>query len=606
MPLQDPTGGIKSKELTEKIGQTKEKSRKLKDPTGGIESVEGFNTIMRPLSEFDIKVNSRWAGSLPSYNRKTHRYDLDYIRKPISIRIFLDARSALGQLTSPPPASQGGKFSPGQGFDNSSIDSDGTIPIPEPLDSVRPELELPDGILAYEWHVEKVGGGFSTTVVNKNDLPPTDVARAVFDVPGEGEYSCSLTVRGKNNFTTSQTHTIKIKEYLIVSIGASYGSGQGNPDIPGKPDLAALAAESLVDLTTITDTDTVNWFENDLPFFSFVGDVVNKALSLAFDPVVDWVEIIGNWFATVGAPTVAAKFEKKLPMDPEPFWLEPQADRSMRSGHALGAAALEKRRPGEEKILVTYLNFCREGSTIPNGILNVRGQDFGFDSWIGKGQIDELKEISDVRPIDALIIDIGGNDVGFSSYLKKLVKESEILHEIERDFNKDLEKLKNDRFPKLLNRLKPLRIHDIFLTEYPYAMFEKMVGGKPTVQSACEAFALEGLPVDIKRDEADAIFELGKQLNTALKEIADANKWVYVDGIADGFAGRGYCEKESIRFYRRIAESFVLQGDYRGGMHPNRKGHEWIGKQVGKHLRERVGKSTKNFAEPVGDGKLQL
>ena len=91
-------------------------------------------------------------------------------------------------------------------------------------------------------------------------------------------------------------------------------------------------------------------------------------------------------------------------MDPKPFWLEPNADRSMRSGHALGAAALEKRKPGEEQIVVTYLNLCREGSTIPNGILNVRGNDFSFDSWIGTGQIAELKEVSDIRPIDALIV----------------------------------------------------------------------------------------------------------------------------------------------------------------------------------------------------------
>ena len=76
--------------------------------------------------------------------------------------------------------------------------------------------------------------------------------------------------------------------------------------------------------------------------------------------------------------------------------------------------------------------------------------------------------------------------------------------------------------------------------------------------------------------------------------------------IADGFAGRGYCEKEGVRFYRTIAESFVLQGDYRGGMHPNRLGHEWIGKQVEKHLREHIGKSTKTFANPVGDGKIQI
>ena len=167
------------------------------------------------------------------------------------------------------------------------------------MDSVTPELELPDGILAYEWRIEKVGGGFSNTIINENDLPASDVARAIFDVPGEGEYSCTLTVRGTKNFSTSQTNTIKIKEYLVVSIGASYGSGQGNPDFPGKPDLAALvlSEEIFVDFLTVSDLDTVTFLENDLPFFSTLGDFANKVLSLAFDPVLDWVELIGNWFA---------------------------------------------------------------------------------------------------------------------------------------------------------------------------------------------------------------------------------------------------------------------------------------------------------------------
>ena len=86
MPLKDPTGGQKSNKVTEKIGQTEEKvqtkkQRIIKDPTGGIELAEGFDSIMRPLSEFDIKVNSRWVGSLPAYSRKTHKYDPNYIKK---------------------------------------------------------------------------------------------------------------------------------------------------------------------------------------------------------------------------------------------------------------------------------------------------------------------------------------------------------------------------------------------------------------------------------------------------------------------------------------------------------------------------------------------
>ncbi len=58
-----------------------------------------------------------------------------------------------------------------------------------------------------------------------------------FNVPGQGAYQATLSIRTKDNQTSSSTKTVIVKDWLIVSIGDSMSSGEGNPDQPGDYDV---------------------------------------------------------------------------------------------------------------------------------------------------------------------------------------------------------------------------------------------------------------------------------------------------------------------------------------------------------------------------------
>ena len=54
--------------------------------------------------------------------------------------------------------------------------------------------------------------------------------------------------------------------------------------------------------------------------------------------------------------------------------------------------------------------------------------------------------------------------------------------------------------------------------------------------------------------------------------------WNFVDGIDEAFATHGYCAND--HWIVRLKESFAIQGDGIGTMHPNSKGHDLMGKKL--------------------------
>ena len=176
------------------------------------------------------------------------------------------------------------------------------------------------------------------------------------------------------------TREIHFRDYLIVSIGASYGSGQGNPDVPGKPEEF--------------DPDIKRWQKI----------LILPTLYKVTEEAIVWMK---NRFKQKFT-TIARARKWIIDMDPGPLWLEPNAHRSVLSGHSRGTRLIENTRRGN---LITFLTFARSGSTINDGLFGGRTDEDGkpIDGWIdNKGQLDELKVVENLRFMDALIIDIGG------------------------------------------------------------------------------------------------------------------------------------------------------------------------------------------------------
>jgi hypothetical protein len=71
-------------------------------------------------------------------------------------------------------------------------------------------------------------------------------------------------------------------------------------------------------------------------------------------------------------------------------------------------------------------------------------------------------------------------------------------------------------------------------------------------------------------------------LNGIVAEAAADNHWTYVGGIFDGFNRRGYCSEYGL--FRRVQDSFSMQGTIEGSFHPTAGGHTIYGQQILSHL----------------------
>ena len=300
---------------------------------------------------------SRHPKSNRGYDHKTHTYRAGYV-KPSAWRLTLSACAQLPTevLVEPP--------SPTEEEDGGDHKPDLTeVPV------------IPPDVEKYEWTVEQVPSGFKKVF---GAQPP--LCDATVDVPAPGTYRITLTIRKRGgSFLRSDPTLYRLRDALVVSLGESAASGQGNPDVPGEPTLLGSGQCELTTLSAIIDG-----------------------------------------------------FGIGVSMEREPTWQEPLAYRSYLSGPSRAALALEDWRAGK---LVTFLSFASSGAEIEKGLFQPQ-RDFQ-----DVGQIEEARRTVAGRRIDALLLSIGGNDVNFGPGLKDLVKDfvgkgqdatfEEINHEID-------------------------------------------------------------------------------------------------------------------------------------------------------------------------------
>lgn len=147
-------------------------------------------------------------------------------------------------------------------------------------------------------------------------------------------------------------------------------------------------------------------------------------------------------------------------MKTEPVWVEPGAYRSFQAGPALAAEELENTTNGD---LVTYLSFASSGAEIENGLLEPQRE------WQTVGQLEEVKQTVGDRPIDALVVSIGGNDVGFAPGLKALALLPDLAGiGVNRYVRRQMGELE-ENFKELVKQIDRLNPRYVFVTEYPAA-----------------------------------------------------------------------------------------------------------------------------------------
>lgn len=324
-------------------------------------------------------------------------------------------------------------------------------------------------------------------------------------------YQVKLTVTAPDGQTTVAETGVTVRDILIVSIGDSFASGQGNPDIPKQGKTRAK-------------------------------------------------------------------------------WVDNICSRSAFAGAAQAALSIEQADPHTS---VTFVSLACSGATVDAGLTGVYLKG-------GKSlppQVDKVKEVVNGRPIDALFISIGGNDIGFADLVARC-----IVHRNCSTNDEALAILKTglDSLPAhyeaLSQKLNGLQAAKVFITEYPD------LARNENRQFCHHKPALDVLRF-LRREEAQWASEVVvKGLNDQVKAAADAHGWVYVGGIAEGFAAHGYCARER-RWVRTFSDAKEIQGtDNRcdlldpasiksciissGSVHPNEGGHAWYATRLIEELQK--------------------
>ena len=201
-----------------------------------------------------------------------------------------------------------------------------------------------------------------------------------------GLQTITLTTTPNTGQPVTSSEQINVRDLLIVGIGDSVASGEGNPDIPGNCQTAD-AVSGKIDFTSC-DSKPIWWPEFPSPSDSPLQD-----------------------------PTINQNY---------------QCHRSNNAGsehfaHDLQAASLR----GDAHYSVTFLSVACSGASINQGLLGPwngvppRPEDATPKPKDLPAQIDQLRQLIGVnqatgkllRTPDAVILTVGGDDVGFASVL---------------------------------------------------------------------------------------------------------------------------------------------------------------------------------------------
>jgi lysophospholipase L1-like esterase len=399
--------------------------------------------------------------------------------------------------------------------------------------------------VTYTWTYP--GGSFSSPRCDgfSTDLPP-------------GQQTVTLTVTDAAGYTASVTQTIMVKDYLIVSIGDSLGSGEGNPDIPGVCEGPSLA------------------------------DLANKVTTLPCNTPPVW--------------------QSQYPTDQYNNNANAMCHRSTKAASAQAAQDLDSNYPHTS---VTFLHLACSGASVTQGLLG------GF-----KGQPPQLQEAYRARqgrPIDALLISIGGNDIHFRDILEKCIEwgainllynpfqstcdDANVQNQLSRQIQNDLRTL--DQNLAILGNCVTAppygsgvcqKGNDMYLGVPANHVF--ITGYFDPARSDDGSFCNGGLLESPLHTEAwtwaenSIVAELNRHLGTAARHfhwhaIGDYNAPPY----NNSFLTHGYCAKQTwIRPIRYDGDntpagdaqygSFDIQGDINGTMHPNEEGHKRIAQSL--------------------------
>jgi hypothetical protein len=285
-----------------------------------------------------------------------------------------------------------------------------------------------DAVVRYVWRVDGDRVGASDTCTFR------------YRFPSEGQFDVEVRLTNEAGDSARVERRVTIQDWLIVMLGDSYASGEGNPIRPA--DL-----EQLEDFGELLDVvqDLNDAVEDAEDFFAFGdgGDFARRSLIDDLEEELDeeqeraarkYLDSLPNWTETPPPWGTAEPTYREIALDGRFPGDALRCHRSMISGQARAALAVERADP---RTSVTLVHLACSGARIDEGLIGPdEGQDIVslldvladdvFDLDLDDvrarldslddipGQIDVAREAVRGREIDAIVISIGGNDLAFS------------------------------------------------------------------------------------------------------------------------------------------------------------------------------------------------
>lgn len=267
-------------------------------------------------------------------------------------------------------------------------------------------------------------------------------------------------------------------------------------------------------------------------------------------------------------------------------WQSRRCHRSAKAGPAAAARLLEEDDPHTS---VTFVHLACSGATVPRGLIGpypgVEPPDRGPEL---EAQVDVLNRIEARRPLDAVLISIGANDIHFGDILrfcllhpaKSCFEEplpvkyggdgKESASEVVAAAIAGLEKRYDDLDAAISPQIPRDRIH---LVEY----FDptRSDDGNP-----CDSILLTVTAPELRLAESQMLGPLNEAIAAAVRK----HGWDEVTGIAAAFREHGYCADDTwITTLHRSALDLgggTLLGHVLGMMHPNERGYAATGNRI--------------------------
>jgi lysophospholipase L1-like esterase len=268
-------------------------------------------------------------------------------------------------------------------------------------------------------------------------------------------------------------------------------------------------------------------------------------------------------------------------------WENGNCHRSANSFEPLSALDLARTAEKLKTASVTFVHVACSGASIDDGILTPSSGFLGLDKI--PSQINQVVTLANGRPIDAVIVSAGANDLGFGTIVTFCVMHPNCAAEHASDMDPVLESelgtlpaaasamtlgqavtallanLPNDyaRLYAALSGTLHVEPSHVFITQY----FD------PTRDSS-GAFCATVAGGISGPDVSWAYYHVVVPMNAAVATAAAKYGWTFVNGVQAAFRTHGYCSSDS--WIVSLSQSASVELSPAGDMHPNHAGHQAI------------------------------